>query len=97
MLVSEKMEELNKKRANSPDDLAYNIGTGRGSSVNLLYKLLSDAIGFKEDPIYAPPRKGEVRRIYLDTTKAKKEINWKSEINLQQGLTKTVKWFRKSL
>jgi len=53
MLVSEEMETLNKKRANSPDDLAYNIGTGRGSSVNLLYKLLSDATGFKKSPIYA--------------------------------------------
>ena len=96
MLVSEKMEEINKKDVTSPDDLAYNIGTGRGSSVNLLYKLLCDATGFKEDPIYAPPRKGEVKRIYLDTTKTKKEINWQSKITLSEGLTKTVEWFRDS-
>jgi UDP-glucose 4-epimerase len=97
LLASQKIESLNERKPSSPDDLAYNVGTGKGSSVNLLYQLLAEITGFKVQPIYAPERKGEIRRIFLNTDKAKKELDWHPQLNLREGLEKTVGWFRENL
>lgn len=94
MLASQKIESLNKKRASSPDDLSYNVGIGKGNSVNFLYRVLAEITDFPEKPIYAPGKKGDIRKIYLDTEKAKKELNWQAKLELRDGLKKTVKWFK---
>jgi len=94
MLASQKIESLNKKRASSPDDLSYNVGTGKGNSVNFLYRTLAEITDFREKPIYAPGKKGDIRKIYLDTTKAQKELDWQAKLQLEDGLKKTVKWFK---
>lgn len=94
MLASQKIERLNKKRASSPDDLSYNVGTGKGNSVNFLYRVLAEITDFQEKPIYAPGKKGDIRKIYLDSGKAKKELNWQVKLELKDGLKKTVKWFK---
>ena len=97
LLASKCTESLNERKPDSPDDLAYNVGTGKGSSVGLLYQLLSQITGFKSPPIYASERKGELRRIFLNTEKAKKELDWWSHLSLRAGLEKTVDWFRENL
>lgn len=94
MLASQKIESLNKKRASSPDDLSYNVGIGKGNSVNFLYRVLAEITDFQEKPIYAPGKKGDIRKIYLDSGKAKKELNWQAKLELRDGLKKTVKWFK---
>ncbi|MFQ5836108.1 MAG: SDR family NAD(P)-dependent oxidoreductase, partial [bacterium] len=93
LLASQQIESLNERKPSSPDDLAYNVGTGKGNSVNLLYRLLANITGFKTQPTYALERKGEIRRIYLNTNKAKKELGWQCQLSLREGLEKTVDWF----
>ncbi len=92
LLASYKIEELNNKKICSIDDLAYNISTGKEESVNTLYKKLASITKFKHLPIHSEPRKGEVRRIYLDPSKAKKELTWKATTSLSKGLRQTVEW-----
>ena len=94
LLASHEIKSLNERKPGSPDDLAYNVGTGKGSSVNLLYQLLAEITGFKGKPIAAPERKGEIRRIFLNTDKAKKELDWQPQLALREGLEKTVDWFK---
>ncbi len=94
MLVSQKIESLNERRITSPDDLSYNVGIGKGNSVNFLYRALAKITDFQEKPIYAPGKKGDIRKIYLDTEKAKKELGWQAKLQLEDGLKKTVKWFK---
>ena len=48
-------------------------------------------------PCYASERKGEIRKIYLDIEKAKRELGWKPGLELKDGLNRTVEWFRKNL
>src|ERR671921_919562 len=38
-------------------------------------------------------RRGEVRRNYADTTKARRMLGWKAEVGLDEGLGRTVRWF----
>jgi len=97
LLASHEIKSLNERKPGSPDDLAYNVGTGKGSSVNFLYQLLAEITGFKVQPINAPERKGEIRRIFLNTDKAKKELDWQPQLALREGLEKTVDWFRENM
>jgi UDP-glucose 4-epimerase len=38
-------------------------------------------------------RRGEVRRNYADTSKARRMLGWKAEVGLDDGLRRTVEWF----
>ncbi len=72
----------------------YNIGTGIETSVNELVKMFEKVTGKKITPEYAPPRKGEVRRISLSYEKAKKELGFEPEYSLEKGLRETIAWYR---
>jgi UDP-glucose 4-epimerase len=71
---------------------AYNVGTERASSVldlvEVLRKLAGEGVGF--DPEFAPPRKGEVQHIALDTTRAREELGWQAQVGLDEGLERTL-------
>jgi len=76
------------------DDFAFNIGTGVGTSVNKLISYLKELTGFLKDPIYAPPRKGELQKIILDSEKARKIFGISSWVPMKEGLKKTFEWFK---
>ncbi len=92
LLATCKMKKLNCKDIFSSDDLAYNIGTGKEDSVDSLYQKLADITGFQKHPLYSDPKEGEVKRICLDPTKAKKELGWKIKTSFEEGLKQTVDW-----
>ena len=75
----------------------YNIGTSVETPVNDLVKMFSKILNKHIEPIYAPPRKGEVQRISLDASKAEKELGFTPEFSLEDGLRKTLEWYKRSL
>ena len=76
------------------DNQIYNVGTGKGVSVNELFAHLKDIMKFEKDAIYAPPRQGELFRSVLNYKKIKKELGWKPKINIKKGLKLTLKWYK---
>ncbi len=76
------------------DNVAVNIGTGIGTSVNELFKNLSSIIGFAQDPIYCPPRPGELDKIFLAPDLARKELGWEPTTDIMKGLVLTADYFR---
>jgi UDP-glucose 4-epimerase len=68
----------------------FNIGTGQETSVNAIHQHLSELIGYTLAPIYAPIKKGEVYKIVLDCQAAEKQLQWRPQVSLAQGLTNTV-------
>ncbi len=78
----------------APAGEMYNTGTGVGTSVNEIFRLLADATGYTREPVHGPPLPGEVFRIYLDSRKAERDLGWRPEIGLKDGLRQTVEWFR---
>ena len=73
---------------------AYNIGTGRLTSVNELFAALAVATGYDRAPEHTPPVSGEVFRISLDASKAERELGWAPVTPLDEGLRRTVEAFR---
>ncbi|MER3501087.1 MAG: LPS biosynthesis protein WbpP [Candidatus Fervidibacterota bacterium] len=74
----------------------FNVGAGRQTSVNELFRLIRSLIGADHiEPIYAPPRQGDVRHSLADITKARQKLGYQPTISLQEGLARTIEWFRR--
>jgi UDP-glucose 4-epimerase len=71
-----------------------NIGTGLETSVNGLYRLLADIIGFDGEPEHGPLPPGELRRIALDISMASTALAWKPWTHLEDGLAETVAYLK---
>lgn len=74
----------------------YNIGSGTPTSVNEIFSLLAAETSYEQAPVHAPERPGDVRRIYLDTAKAHDELGWAPEIDLREGIIRTVAALRRA-
>ncbi len=72
----------------------YNIGTGKETSINEIFKRLKNLIGSTSKPIYEKEKPGDLRRSSLDITKAKKELKWQPKWSLEEGLKETIEWFK---
>jgi len=77
--------------AASEETGAINIGTGAETDVLELVRLLGklgDAESF--EPELAPARPGEVQRISIDPSRAERELGWKPQMDLEEGLRITL-------
>jgi len=91
----EDVVEANVLAIERGDGEVLNIGTGRGTSVNELFEMLKGITGYDREPTYGPPRPGDLRKSILDPSKAKEILGWEPKTALEEGLKKTVEWFRK--
>ena len=68
-----------------------NIGTGRETTVLELVEALQELSGAESfEPELAPPRTGEVQRVSIDPGRAERELGWRAEVNLDDGLRRTL-------
>ncbi|OFW57720.1 MAG: hypothetical protein A2W01_02530 [Candidatus Solincola sediminis] len=74
-----------------------NIGTSLQTSINELYKRIAELLDVEPDPQYLPAREGELDHIALNADKANRILSWKPELSLDQGLARTVEWYRQNL
>jgi UDP-glucose 4-epimerase len=72
----------------------FNIGTGRETSVNLLYTMITKALQSPIKATYGEAKVGEQMRSSIDATQAQKTFSWKPEVSLEVGCQKTSDWFR---
>jgi len=72
-----------------------NIGTGVETSVNDLYARLVRASGLAVAPAHGPQRPGEQRRSCLAPDRAARQLGWTPTVSLDEGLTRTIEFFRK--
>lgn len=73
---------------------AFNIGTGRQTSVLDLVEALGQIAGRDFEPEMAPARHGEVQHIALDYTRAREELGWEPKVDLREGLELTLRSVR---
>jgi len=72
----------------------YNIGWGLPTSVNDIFSTLAKVTGYSRSVHYGPAKVGETRHIYLNAAKAGKDLGWSPTISLEDGLEKTVEYFK---
>ena len=76
---------------NSPEPL--NIGTGKEISIKDLVYMIGDMVGFKGEVVFDPTKPNGQPRRCLDTSRAKKELNFTATTSLEEGLLKTYNWY----
>ena len=74
----------------------FNIGTGKGHSINEIVKLVSDELHIKPRIRCAGSRVFDVRSSVLNSGKIKKAAEWEPEVGLEEGISKTHAWIRRS-
>lgn len=74
----------------------YNLGWGLPTSINEIYSNLAKITSYPHSVEYGPAKVGETRHIYLDASKAKKDLGWSPTVSLEDGLRETVEYFRTS-
>ena len=79
------------------DGLAMNIGTGQKTSINRIFDLLKDIIGYRWEPLHGPARLGDVYQISLHSGIAERELGWTAQVSLEDGLRRTVEYFRQTV
>ena len=72
----------------------YNLGWGRPTSINEICLVLVNITGYNLPIEHGVAKVGETRHIYLDASKIKKDLGWEPTITLEQGLEKTVDYFK---
>jgi UDP-glucose 4-epimerase len=73
-----------------------NLGWGSEISVNQIFDALKKHTAQKVEAIHAPERLGEIHRICLDAAKAKDVLGWEPRVGLDEGIQKTVEFYRKN-
>ena len=81
-----------KKFDDKPDVYIYNLGTGRGYSVLEMIRAFSKAVGHDIPYVIKPRRAGDIATCYADATKAKKELGWVAERDIDDMCRDAWRW-----
>lgn len=70
----------------------FNIGTGRGTSLNDLIAIIERSCGREVRRVYLEGRPFDVDRNILDVARAAAHLGWRAETRLVDGVRKTLEW-----
>lgn len=71
----------------------FNIADGKDYSVLNLVEMINKIMGKSIVPLFEPCRPGDVFKTLADITAAEKYLGYKSKVNFEEGIKKTVDWF----
>src|SRR6266404_5940050 len=74
----------------------FNVATGRRVTLNETFKLLQNLTSYSGTPIYGQERGGDIKHSLADISLAEKHLGYKPEVNFEDGLRRTVEWYRSS-
>jgi nucleoside-diphosphate-sugar epimerase len=98
--------QANLLAAVAPDEAAntvYNVACGDRITLNELYGRLRDLLAVHDpeiaaiEPVYGPPRAGDVRHSQADISKIEKGLGYRVVDDVPSGLTKAIDWYRTHL
>lgn len=75
----------------------YNIGTQTGSKVIDVVKKIFNILGYEVPIDDKGARKGDVPILVASAQKIKNELGWKAQVDLEEGLSKTIDFYRSHL
>ncbi|HSY04024.1 MAG TPA: SDR family oxidoreductase [Acidobacteriaceae bacterium] len=72
----------------------FNVACGERHTLNETFQVLANLLEFKEPPIYAPPRTGDISDSLADISAAREAFGYDPKIGFEEGLRRTVTWYR---
>ena len=75
----------------------YNIAYGEKTSLLQLVEMINKIVGKNIQPAHRENRKGDIPKSLADISKAKKLLNYYPQFSVEQGLQKTMEWYKTHL
>lgn len=86
--------EINRLALNNPVNKEINVSTAEGTSVNRLFAIMAEIMGFDKKPEHLAKRPGEVDRSIIDNSLLIKTFNFKPYYSIIEGLRETIHYFK---
>lgn len=94
LYVDDAAEGLLRVAERMTDPRPINLGTGREVKIRDLVQIIADVCGFRGEIIWDTSKPDGQPRRCLDTSRARELLDWSAEVMLEEGLRRTVAWFR---
>lgn len=75
----------------------YNVGLGKATSVSSLVKKIKEEAGSNAKIKYDITKPTIKTTLCLDTEKAKRKLEWEPKISLDEGIKKTIDWYKENI
>jgi nucleoside-diphosphate-sugar epimerase len=75
----------------------FNIACGRQHTLQEMYQLVANMVGFAGPPLYAQPRTGDILNSQADISAAAAAFGYRPSVGVKEGLERTVQWYRETL
>lgn len=72
---------------------AYNVGTGRQTSVLEAYHAIARELGVASAPEHGPARPGDIRHSLADAALIQDRLGWRHEVPFEEGIAQTIAWY----
>jgi nucleoside-diphosphate-sugar epimerase len=72
----------------------FNVATGKRATLNQTFELLKPLTGYKGTLKYAPERGGDIKHSLADISLAQKHLGYKPLVSFEEGLRRTVEWYK---
>ena len=82
------------KQGGAASHEVFNVANGKDNTVLELVNLLNKIIGKEIKPELLPVRAGDVFRTLADISKIKEKLGFNPKVNFEQGIEKTVEYFK---
>ena len=76
---------------------AFNIAYGGQVDLKELFSVLADAVGSNVEPIFGPPRAGDVQYSNADISKARELLGYDPDYDFESGIELAIDWYTKNL
>jgi UDP-glucose 4-epimerase len=78
----------------SVSPITCNVACGSRYSLLELLHTICDSAGRQVDPVFDPPRPGDIRHSLADISVARRELGYEVVVPFREGIAQTVAWYR---
>lgn len=76
---------------------AFNIAYGESRPLLDVYRTIADALALRVEPVFGPPRPGDIRHSNADIGRAKEFLGYDPDWSFERGIRAAVAWYRDNL
>jgi UDP-glucose 4-epimerase len=74
-----------------------NVACGERTTLNEMIRDINRLLGTEIEPVYEPPRAGDVRHSLADISETKRVLGYEPTIMFAEGLERSITWYRENL
>jgi UDP-glucose 4-epimerase len=74
----------------------FNVANGRSTNLLKLIELLNEYLGTDVQPVFKPPRTGDVRESLADISEARRALGYEPQVEFEEGLRRTIAYYRET-